>query len=49
VVEVLLSRKQKEVLNLLGKTLGIGASEAMRIAFMEYAKSICLITEKGYC
>jgi hypothetical protein len=28
--------------------LRMGASEAMRTAFMEYAKSISLITEKVY-
>jgi len=46
VVKVLLGWEQKEVLDLLAMMLRIGASEAMRTAFMEYAKSISLITER---
>lgn len=46
VVEVLLGWEQKEVLDLLAMMLGIGASQAMRAAFMEYAESISLITER---
>jgi len=46
VVKVLLGWEQKEVLDLLAMMLRIGASQAMRTAFMEYAKSISLITER---
>jgi len=45
-VEVLLGWEQKEILDLLAMMLRIGASQAMRTALMEYAKSISLITER---
>jgi hypothetical protein len=46
VVRVYLSIEQKKVLERMCKTLGIDESEALREAFMDYAKSISLITEK---
>jgi hypothetical protein len=46
VVRVYLSTQQKQLLERLCKTLGIDESEALREAFMDYAKSISLITEK---
>lgn len=45
-VKVLLGWEQKEVLDLLAMMLRIGASQAMRTAFMEYTESISLITER---
>jgi hypothetical protein len=46
VVRVYLSIEQKKLLEKLCRTLGIDESEALREAFMDYAKSISLITEK---
>ncbi|MEM2507545.1 MAG: ribbon-helix-helix protein, CopG family [Nitrososphaeria archaeon] len=45
-VKVYLSKEQKHLLERIAKSLGIGESEVLRQAFMEYAKSISLITEK---
>ena len=39
-VKVLLGWEQKEILDLLGKMIGIGQSEAMTTVIMEYAKVI---------
>jgi len=46
VVRVYLSTEQKQLLERICKSLGIDESEALREAFMDYAKSINLITEK---
>jgi hypothetical protein len=46
VVRVYLSTEQKQLLERICKSLGIDESEALREAFMDYAKSISLITEK---
>jgi len=46
VVRVYLSIEQKKLLERMCKTLGMDESEALREAFMDYAKSISLITEK---
>lgn len=46
-VEVLLGWEQKEILDLLAMMLRIGASQAIGTAFMEYTKSLSLITEKS--
>lgn len=46
VIRVYLSTEQKKLLEKMCKTLGIDQSEALREAFMDYAKSISLITEK---
>jgi hypothetical protein len=46
IVRVYLSTEQKKLLERICKSLGINESEALREAFMDYAKSISLITEK---
>jgi len=46
IVKVVLSKEQKEILEKIAKKLGISESETMRMAFMEYAKELSLITEK---
>ena len=46
IVRVYLSTEQKQLLERICKSLGIDESEALREAFMDYAKSISLITEK---
>jgi len=45
-VKVYLSKEQRCLLERIAESLGIGESEVLRQAFMEYAKSISLITEK---
>jgi hypothetical protein len=45
-VRVYLSREQKKLLEWYCKSLGIGESEALRDAFMDYTKSIGLVAEK---
>jgi hypothetical protein len=45
-VKVYLSTEQRRLLERIAEGLGIGESEVLRQAFMEYAKSINLITEK---
>jgi len=45
-VKVYLSRVQRCLLEKIAESLDIGESEVLRQAFMEYAKSISLITEK---
>jgi transcriptional regulator with XRE-family HTH domain len=44
-VKVLLSSEQHKILKRLAERLGISESEALRTAFMEYAKSLNLINE----
>lgn len=46
VVKVYLPPQQKRVLQQMCFSLGMAESEAMRTAFLEYAKSIGLVTEK---
>jgi len=46
IVKVWLSKGQKEILDKIAQKLGQSESETLRLAFMEYAKSINLITEK---
>jgi hypothetical protein len=46
IVRVVLSRQQREILRRIAWKLGQSESEQMRTAFMEYAKSLSLITEK---
>jgi len=43
---VYLMSEQRRLLTRIAESLGIGESEVLRQAFMEYAKSISLITEK---
>jgi len=45
-VKVYLSREQKKLLERICSSLGMDESEVLRQAFMEYAKSISLITER---
>lgn len=44
IVKVILSKQQHEILETLTKALGISASEAMRTAFMDYAKSLGVVS-----
>jgi hypothetical protein len=46
IVKVVLSKEQREILDKIAAKLGQSESETMRMAFIEYAKSIRLITEK---
>lgn len=46
IVKVVLSPQHKEILDNICLKLGQSESETLRVAFLEYAKSISLITEK---
>jgi len=46
IVRVVLSSQRKGILDNICRKLGQSESETLRIAFLEYAKSISLITEK---
>ena len=46
VVKVYLTPEQKRILERICYRLGMDESEVLRQAFMEYAKSISLITER---
>lgn len=46
VVKVYLPPPQKRVLERLCVSLGMAESEALRTAFLEYAKSVGLVSEK---
>lgn len=46
VVKVYLTPEQKRLLERICNSLGMDESAVLRYAFMEYAKSISLITEK---
>lgn len=46
IVRVVLSPQHKEILDNICTKLGQSESETLRVAFLEYAKSISLITEK---
>ena len=45
-IKVYLSREQRGLLRRIAEALCIGESEVLCQAFMEYAKSISLITER---
>ncbi len=45
VVKVVLSYEQKAILCELARRLGSSESEMMRMAFLDYAKSLSLMTE----
>jgi hypothetical protein len=45
VVKVVLSKEQREILFELSTRLGTSASEAMRMALMDYVKEVSLMTE----
>jgi hypothetical protein len=44
-IKVYLSKEQRRLLKRIAEGLGISESEVLRQAFMDYAKSISLITE----
>jgi len=46
IAKVVLSSEQKQILERIATKLGMSESETMRVAFLEYAKSLSLITEK---
>lgn len=46
IVRVVLSKQQREILKQISEKLGQSESEVLRMAFVEYARSISLITEK---
>jgi len=46
VVRVYLTPQQKRILEKICYSLGMDESEVLRIAFMEYAKELSLVTEK---
>jgi len=46
IVKVVLSKEQKEILDELARRLGTSESETLRMALMDYAKEINLISEK---
>jgi hypothetical protein len=46
IAKVVLSREQKEILNELARRLGTSESETLRMALMDYAKELSLITER---
>jgi hypothetical protein len=45
-LDVYLSDEQKRLLRRIAESLGIGESEVLRQAFMEYTKEINVVTEK---
>jgi hypothetical protein len=45
IVKTVLSREQHEILKRLAQRLGTSESEILRMAFMEYAKSLSLVAE----
>ena len=46
IVKVVLSPQHKEILDNICAKMGQSESETLRIAFIEYARSISLVTEK---
>jgi hypothetical protein len=46
IVKVVLSQQQREILDVICRKLGQSESETLRVAFMEYARSLSLVTEK---
>jgi len=45
-VKVYLTPQQKALLEKICKSLGMDESEVLRVAFLEYAKELNLVTEK---
>ena len=45
-MKVVLSRQQREILDYICQRLGQSESETLRVAFLEYARSLSLVTEK---
>ena len=46
IVKVVLSRQHKEILEDICRKLGQSESETLRMAFLQYAEKLSLITEK---
>jgi predicted transcriptional regulator len=46
IVKVVLSNEQKEILDELAHRLGTSESETLRMALMDYAKELTLISER---
>ena len=46
VVRVVMSKEQKEILDILASRLGTSESETLRMALMDYAKELSLMKEK---
>jgi len=46
IVKVVLSKEQKEILDELARRLGTSESETLRMAFMDYAKELSLVSER---
>jgi len=46
IVRVVLSKQQKELLDRICYKLGQSESETLRIAFLQYAEKLSLVTEK---
>lgn len=46
IVKVVLSKEQKEILDELARRLGTSKSETLRMALMDYAKELSLVTER---
>jgi hypothetical protein len=46
IVRVVLSPQHREILDLICRKLGQSESETMRMAFLQYAEKLGLITEK---
>lgn len=43
---MVLSKEQKEILDELARRLGTSESETLRMAFMDYAKELSLMSER---
>jgi hypothetical protein len=43
---LILSKKRKEILNVLARRLGTSESETLRTALMDYAKELSLVKER---
>jgi len=46
IVKVYITPEQARLLETICRTLGMHESEVLRVAFMDYAKSLSLVTEK---
>ena len=46
VVRVVMSKEQKEILDILASRLGTSESETLRMALMDYAKELSLMKER---
>jgi len=46
IVRVVLSRQHKELLDQICQKLGQSESETLRMAFLQYAEKLSLVTEK---